>query len=81
MYRIVAGTHNLTAGGTEYEVRQVIRHYSYHHQEVSNNIALIKVATPIEFTELVKPIELNEREVGGNQTLLASKCSRHFFSG
>lgn len=69
----MVGTHNLTAGGTEYALGQVIRHPFYHGQpKPSNDIALIKVATPIEFTELVKPIEFNAHAVDGNETLFAS---------
>lgn len=80
VYRIVAGTHNLSDAGTIYTFEEVIRHPYYGRPQFSNDVALIKVDTPIAFTERVKPIELNPHGVGV-ETVLASKCSRHFLSG
>lgn len=67
----------MTAGGTEYRVANVFRHPSYGKPRYANDIALIKVATPIEFSDLVKPIEFNPHAVGGRETLFSSKaCKR-----
>lgn len=77
--RIVVGTHNLAAGGavTAYTFGKVFIHPSYNNRILSNDIALIKVATPIKFNDLVKPIEYNPHAVGGRETLLLSKsCTK-----
>lgn len=72
----MVGTHNLTAGGTEYAIEKVFRHLFDDSPDYANDIALIKVATPIEFNDLVKPIEYSPHAVGGNETLLLSKACK-----
>lgn len=66
--------HYLAAGGTEYAVQKFIRHESFDNPAFTNDIALIEVATPIEFSDLVKPIEINQRNVLGNESLFFSEC-------
>lgn len=66
----------MAAGGSDiYRFLTVFRHPYYNMPRFSNDIALINVATPIEFTRLVKPIEYNPRGVGGSESLLLSKFS------
>lgn len=71
-YRIVVGVHNLTIDGTKYAYGNVFRHPYFGNPEQSNDIALIKVASPIAFNDRVKPIEYSAHGVDGNETLFLS---------
>ena len=48
---------NMNQGET-YNVSRVIKHPDYRDDPVTNDIALVRVARPIAFSERVKPIRL-----------------------
>ncbi|XP_015176239.1 PREDICTED: chymotrypsin-2-like [Polistes dominula] len=56
---IVAGTNNLYSGGQVYEPSLYIRHHDFNPKNPwINDIGIIKLASPIEFNDRVKPIAL-----------------------
>ncbi|MFE5884360.1 serine protease [Streptomyces hydrogenans] len=54
------GTHTLDSGGTAYRVQEAIRHQDYNGNAAGspNDIALLKLTTPLTYTPLVQPIAL-----------------------
>lgn len=71
-HSVVVGTHNLTAGGTAYAFGKAYRHPYYSVPSYANDIGLVKVASPIQFDDLVKPIEYYPHAIGGNETVMLS---------
>lgn len=66
---MVVGTHRLLKGGTAHAIENFILHPSYNKPRLANDIALLKLSTPIQFSGLVQPIALNPHYIGGNETL------------
>lgn len=62
---IVVGTNEWNAGGTRYNVSDIIVHdgYSYGSSDYINDIALVRVRSPIQFNERVQPITYTANEV------------------
>lgn len=52
-----------------YPVEKGIMHEEYEHYDIVNDIALIKVKSPIEFNEKVTTVKLGEDYVGGDVQL------------
>ncbi|MFE4659212.1 serine protease [Streptomyces hydrogenans] len=54
------GSHTLESGGTAYRIQEAIRHQDYNGNAAGspNDIALLKLTTPITYTALVQPIAL-----------------------
>lgn len=61
---IVTGTIDTQIGGDFYDVDKYIVHYNYKPPKFTNDIAVIKVKTPIQFNYKVKPIKLNKNFIG-----------------
>lgn len=75
-YRVVVGVHSLSAGGTEYTIEKVIHHEEFNKPNpLTNDIALIKTVTPIEFGQDIKPIRYTNMPIYGNQRVWLSKIS------
>lgn len=53
------GTNKLNAGGERYRVQHAIPHEDYNNPEFANDIAVIRLAMPIEFNEKVQPIHFS----------------------
>lgn len=58
--RIVVGAHHLLEDGIEHRVHRIFVHPGYDAETLSDDIALIELAEPIEFGERVQPVELIE---------------------
>lgn len=54
----VVGTNTLNSGGVSYKAKQLYTHELYNYQEFYNDIGLVQLACPIQFTNLVKPIPM-----------------------
>ncbi|XP_045488863.1 chymotrypsin-1-like [Pieris rapae] len=55
---ILAGTNSITKGGTRYKIDKILTHEKYTLNPNLNDIALLRTAEKIKFTEKVKAIEL-----------------------
>lgn len=58
---IVVGTITLDQGGQRYDVDRLIVHEAYMPPVIQFDIGLVKVASEIQFTDLVRPIVLSDR--------------------
>lgn len=63
MYKILVGTNDLKKGGVKYEPDLLIYHKRYNQPSFHNDIGLIRLKTPIIYSEKVKAIEYSEHEV------------------
>lgn len=63
MYKVLVGTNDLKKGGVKYEPDLLIYHKRYNQPSFHNDIGLIRLKTPISFTEKVQPIKYWEHEV------------------
>ncbi|XP_051519860.1 coagulation factor XI-like [Myxocyprinus asiaticus] len=70
---VSAGLTKLSEAGVKYDVEQVITHPGYDDSTLENDITLLKLKTPITFSDHIAPVCLVERaiEVG----FLGKKCS------
>lgn len=72
---ILVGTNKLNSSdGTRYKVKKAIKHEFFYLPEhiepdVTYDIALVWVKSPIEFTEKVQPIKYSTEEVEENEML------------
>lgn len=60
---IVVGTNVWNSGGTHYEIYDMIVHEEYAAEDTINDIALIRVQSPIIFNEKVQPIAYTAERV------------------
>ncbi|KAK4873166.1 hypothetical protein RN001_015195 [Aquatica leii] len=67
---IVAGTNKLKEGGETYSVLRIIVHESWNPIRFTDDIAVIKVTNPIEYTIYIQPIALNDKPTRAN-----TKCT------
>uniref|UniRef100_A0A182HNZ8 trypsin n=1 Tax=Anopheles arabiensis TaxID=7173 RepID=A0A182HNZ8_ANOAR len=63
------GTNDIYEGGSMYQIDRVIPHERYSAITIRNDVALLRLKTPIKFEEHVEKIELNEELVPINATL------------
>ncbi|XP_045520850.1 chymotrypsin-1-like, partial [Pieris brassicae] len=55
---ILAGTNSITKGGTRYKIDRILIHPKYTLEPIKNDIALLRTAEKITFTNKVKAIEV-----------------------
>lgn len=67
---VVAGTLSLTDGGDHYAVEKIVKHEFYNPRIIRNDIALLKLASPITFNDQVRSIQLCDHSVDGGQQML-----------
>lgn len=61
--KIVSGSNSLTEGGTQHEIEQTIVHEKYISNNVGYDISLIKLSSPIIFTNSTAPISLEKDDL------------------
>lgn len=66
---IVVGTNQWNSGGTRYKVGDIIAHEHFELSDYINDIALIRVRSPIKFNERVQPINYTATEIPPGITL------------
>lgn len=59
---VVAGAHTLSAGGTVYNVSQIVLHEKFNATYKENDIALIRTTVDIAFNQRVRPIVLGNED-------------------
>lgn len=70
--RVVVGAHHRVNGGVPHVVSRVVTHPKWTKAILYNDIALLKLATPILFTASVKAIAIGTEEVPGGVAARAS---------
>ncbi|KAI4469728.1 polyserase-related [Holotrichia oblita] len=68
--QVVAGTNTLNAGGVTIGSSSLIAHANYNSATIQNDVALIRVASPIQFTNVISTISLNTADVGAADAIL-----------
>ncbi|KAK4872936.1 hypothetical protein RN001_014965 [Aquatica leii] len=63
---VVAGTNQLNQGGIWYSVSRYIKHENFNSFRLTNDIAVIKVTTPIEFTTYIQPVAIDSTFIFAN---------------
>ncbi|KAF2883763.1 hypothetical protein ILUMI_22408 [Ignelater luminosus] len=61
---VVAGSHKLSSGGDVYGVKHLKVHEKYNFWTIENDIGLIILNRSIQYSEFVRPIELETRFIG-----------------
>lgn len=69
---MVTGSNILDVGGNFYEVEKLIEHPVYIPATITNDIGLIKLKEPIEFSEKVKAVNLPKENTTGDIELTLS---------
>ncbi|XP_026464926.1 chymotrypsin-2-like, partial [Ctenocephalides felis] len=54
----VVGTNTLNSDGVSYKAKQLYTHELYDYQTFHNDIGLVQLASPIQFTNLIKSIQM-----------------------
>lgn len=69
---VVAGNLKLGAGGDRYAVDRIVAHERYDPNTLRNDIALLRLATPITYSDTVEPVELCDQYTEGGQPMMLS---------
>uniref|UniRef100_A0A4Y0BLF1 Peptidase S1 domain-containing protein n=1 Tax=Anopheles funestus TaxID=62324 RepID=A0A4Y0BLF1_ANOFN len=69
LMKVLVGTNLLNSGGQRYGVEKFFVHSRYNQPKFSNDIALVKLSSTLQFNDLVQPIAYSERELPENATL------------
>lgn len=77
---INVGTNEWWWGGKRYKVNDIIVHERYSRDGEKNDIALIRVQTPIKFNERVQPIKYTAKEVPHGTALQTTGWGRSHVS-
>ncbi|CAH2250048.1 chymotrypsin-2-like isoform X1 [Pararge aegeria] len=79
--KVVVGTNSLTHGGEKYSVDKIIVHEKYNSMLINNDVSVIRVDTEIEFSDLVQPIALPDRNTEGGADLILTGWGRLSYPG
>ncbi|CAO1322383.1 unnamed protein product [Diamesa tonsa] len=68
---VMAGSNSLKNGGIKRNVNLAIPHEKYNPRECTNDIALIRLEEPLEFSDAIKaiPLRVKDAPVGSNVTI------------
>lgn len=67
MLSVRAGSIELHTGGDVYDVEDIIPHPRFSSWTTENDIGLIKLASPLVFSDFVQPIALETEDVGNGE--------------
>ncbi|KAB0793865.1 hypothetical protein PPYR_13485 [Photinus pyralis] len=79
--RVVAGSNKLNSGGVTYEIESIRAHTGYDSWRFTNDIALLKLKTPISFTDKVKAVDLETEYLGAEVDCILSGWGRLNYPG
>lgn len=69
---VVTGSNLLDSGGDRYKVEKAISHPSFSGEEISDDIALLKLKKSIEFGPMVKSVTLPTEDTAADKNLTLS---------
>ncbi|XP_021698904.1 chymotrypsin-2 [Aedes aegypti] len=69
LFQVLVGTNSLKEGGRKYKASKFIVHNRYNNPQFHNDIALVKLAKKLEFSDGVKSIEYSNEPVPENAIL------------
>lgn len=65
---IVAGTNNLTLGGTEYKAKRLVIHPNFDLKKIANDIGLIEIDGTITFSTKIGKVSLPTTDISNSNT-------------
>ncbi|XP_017772800.1 PREDICTED: chymotrypsin-1-like [Nicrophorus vespilloides] len=69
---VVVGSNKLNSGGVKYKISKAIYHENYDGYLIKNDVAVLKLAKPLEFNSDVQPIPLADSDIGGDADCVLS---------
>lgn len=67
--------------GDKYEIEKFVPHENYKDDTIMNDIALVKVKKPIQFSKTVQPIKIREERVGGEEGVTVTGWGSATYNG
>uniref|UniRef100_A0A182JP57 Apyrase n=1 Tax=Anopheles christyi TaxID=43041 RepID=A0A182JP57_9DIPT len=81
LVQVLVGTNDLRSGGKRYAVEEFYVHSRFNKPPFHNDVALVKLQTPLQYDDLVQPIEYSERQLPVNATVTATGWGKVSSSG
>uniref|UniRef100_A0A182N7P9 Peptidase S1 domain-containing protein n=1 Tax=Anopheles dirus TaxID=7168 RepID=A0A182N7P9_9DIPT len=78
---VLVGTNSLKEGGKLLKVDKLLYHSRYNRPQFSNDIGLVRLEQPVQFSELVQSIEYSEKAVPANVTVRLTGWGSTSFGG
>lgn len=69
---MVVGSTTLNSGGDTYKISKIRAHKRYNPSLITNDIAFLILASPIELSDCIRPIELETNDIGGGEDAVLS---------
>ncbi|XP_031355048.1 chymotrypsin-1-like [Photinus pyralis] len=79
--RVVVGSNKLNSGGVTYEIESIRAHTGFDSWRLINDIAILKLKTPITFTDKVKAVDLETEYLGAEVDCVLSGWGRLNYPG
>ncbi|KAB0792844.1 hypothetical protein PPYR_14803 [Photinus pyralis] len=79
--RVVVGSNKLNSGGVSYEIESIRDHKGFDSWRLTNDIAILKLKTPITFTDKVKTVDLETEYLGAEVDCVLSGWGRLNYPG
>ncbi|KAF2881833.1 hypothetical protein ILUMI_24334 [Ignelater luminosus] len=78
---VVVGSDRLNGSGTTYQIKQLIIHNLYNSSVIKNDIGLIILKEPLRYSNSVRPVELETRQIGAGVNVVLSGWGITSFPG
>lgn len=70
LINVVAGTNYLNTGGDRYGVSAIFTHANYSSSEISNDIALLRLSSAVQYSANVSAVNLPSSNIGAGENVV-----------